>query len=101
MFKTNNMSEKLTELSEKEKLKVIEDYKAQKEEALKFYKEEIPFLEKQVNYEELLTRLEVAKMQRLEIRIAQAQMMHAEQEAAKQENSKVNKESKLKPVEDE
>lgn len=49
--------------------------KEQREELMKFYDEQLPFLKKQAEYEETITRIEVAKMQRLEIMYAKAQMM--------------------------
>lgn len=48
---------------------------AQRKELMAFYKKQTPFLKAQAEYEELITRIEVAKMTRLEIMYAKAQMM--------------------------
>jgi len=52
-----------------------ENRKQQKKELMAFYKAELPLLELQAKYEEAMTRIDVAKMTRLEIMIAKSQMM--------------------------
>ena len=49
--------------------------KQQKKELMKFYKDELPFLKLQCEYEETITKIDVAKMTRLDIMMAKAQMM--------------------------
>lgn len=49
--------------------------KAQRQELEAHYDDLTPFLEKQAAYEEALTRIEVAKMTRLEIMVHRAQIM--------------------------
>ena len=53
----------------------IAKIKENRQAALKFWEEETPFLEKQAAYEEAVTRIEVAKMTRIEIMMAKAQFM--------------------------
>lgn len=61
---------------------------AQKQELLKFYNEELPFLRAQAEYEECLTRIDLAKMQRLEMMIARAQMNQGPSEPEKEQPTK-------------
>ena len=49
--------------------------KEQKKELIKFYKDEMPFLKAQCEYEETITKIEVAKMTGLDIMMAKAQIM--------------------------
>lgn len=51
-----------------------------RKERMAWYKKEIPVLKAQTEYEELLTRIDVAKMTRVEIMVAQAQMMRGPQD---------------------
>jgi len=54
--------------------------RAQKKELTAFYKAELPLLRLQAEYEECLSRIEVSKMQRIEIMMAKAQMMQGPEE---------------------
>jgi len=49
--------------------------KAQKKELQQFYKEELPLLRQQAEYEKLLTQIEGAQFERLQMRVAKARMM--------------------------
>jgi len=51
-----------------------------RKERMAWYKKEIPVLKAQAEYEELLTKIDVAKMTRVEIMMAQAQMMRGPQD---------------------
>ena len=69
------MSEEKTAESAAPKEMSAEERKAKKAELMKFYKEELPLLRVQREYEESITAIEIAKMTRLEIMMAKAQMM--------------------------
>ena len=55
-----------------------EQLKQRKQDLTAFYKGELPLLRLQAEYEELITKIDVAKMQRLEIMMAKAQMMEGQ-----------------------
>ena len=55
--------------------------KEQKKELIKFYKDEMPFLKAQCEYEETITKIEVAKMTRLDIMMAQIMANSPEEES--------------------
>jgi len=61
--------------TETQKEPTAEDLKKQKAELTKFYKEQLPLLRLQAEYEECITRIDIAKMQRFEIMMQKAQMM--------------------------
>jgi hypothetical protein len=63
--------------------------KEQKKELIKFYKDEMPFLKAQCEYEEIITKIEVAKMTRLDIMMAKAQIMANSPEEEQSEERKL------------
>lgn len=83
----------MSEVKEEEKRPMTEEEakayeverKKQKAELIIFYKGELPLLKVQSEYEEYLTRIDVAKMQRLEIMLAKAQMMAPPPEEGEEE----------------
>tara|TARA_Y100000592_G_scaffold48192_2_gene76384 strand:- start:7879 stop:8163 length:285 start_codon:yes stop_codon:yes gene_type:complete len=52
-----------------------EELKAKKEEMLKFYKESMPYLEAQFEYEKMLSEIDEMRLKRTQIQMAYAQMM--------------------------
>lgn len=66
-------------------------YAKQKEELMKFYEEEIPFLEMKAKYEGLLTEIDIAEMTRIEIMMKKGQIMEAQRQAETEANEKVDK----------
>jgi hypothetical protein len=52
-----------------------EEIEKQREELKTFYDEEIPLLQKRAEYEELVTRIEEARFNRFQIKMAKAQIM--------------------------
>ncbi len=52
-----------------------EELKAKKEEMLQFYKESMPYLEAQLNYETKLSEIDEMRLKRTQIQMAYAQMM--------------------------
>jgi hypothetical protein len=52
-----------------------EELAAKKEEMLKFYKESMPYLQAQFDYEELLSQIDEMRLKRTQIQMAYAQMM--------------------------
>ena len=52
-----------------------EELQSRKKELIQFYKEQLPLLKLQTEYVEYLTKIDVAKMTRLEIMMVKAQMM--------------------------
>lgn len=75
---SEDVKEPKTEQAQEQKELTAEELTAlrkQKEELSKHYKEETKFLRLQADYEEQLTRIDVAKMTRLEIMIHKAQLM--------------------------
>ena len=58
-----------------------EELAAQKEQMLQFYTESLPYLEAQLQYEELLMRIDEARFKRTNIQMQYAMMMQAQQEA--------------------
>ena len=75
MSETKKESEAPVELTEEQIKEQEVALKKQKAELMTFYKGELPLLKLQADYEEHITRIEIAKMQRLEIMMAKAQMM--------------------------
>lgn len=75
-----------------------EELKAQRAELTKFYKEQLPLLKLQKEYEEHVTAIEVAKMTRLEIMMMRAQMMKGPEEPQAKEDLQNKPEKKLKKV---
>lgn len=83
----------------------IEEMKERRDEITKYYKEEIPHLKVKAEYEELITKIERAKNERLLGQMQMAQMMAPPMEEGSQEENfkelsnqvkKENKERKLK-----
>jgi len=74
-----------------------EAMRAQKKELTAFYKSELPLLRLQSEYEECLSKIEVAKMQRFEIMMARAQMMQRPEEGG-QEQRTVKNDEHMKPA---
>ena len=68
-----------------------EELEARKKDLTTFYKKELPLLRLQKEYEEAITDIEVAKMTRMEIMIAKAQMMNGPREQSPQEGPTGNK----------
>lgn len=68
-----------------------EELEARKKELTTFYKKELPLLRLQKEYEECVTDIEVAKMTRLEIMMAKAQMMNGPRDQAPQDAPTGNK----------
>jgi hypothetical protein len=62
-----------------------EEIAAKRKELIKFYKDELPLLKSRSEYEEYLTKIEEARFQRFQIRVAHTQMV-APQEGSNQEN---------------
>lgn len=58
-----------------------EELVAQKEQMLQFYTESLPYLEAQLQYEELLMRIDEARFKRTNIQMQYAMIMQAQQEA--------------------
>lgn len=52
-----------------------EELIAKKEEMLKFYKDSMPYLQAQFDYEELLSQIDEMRLKRTQIQMAYAQMM--------------------------
>lgn len=52
-----------------------EEIEAKRKEFLKFYEEELPLLRLRAEYEKKLTKIAEARFQRLQIQMAEAQMM--------------------------
>jgi len=52
-----------------------EELIAKKEEMLKFYKESMPYLQAQFDYEELLSQIDEMRLKRTQIQMTYAQMM--------------------------
>jgi hypothetical protein len=57
-----------------------EELTAKKEEMLQFYKESMPYLEAQLNYEKMLSEIDEMRLKRTQIQMAYAQMMAPPQE---------------------
>jgi hypothetical protein len=57
-----------------------EELAAQKEQMLQFYTESLPYLEAQLKYEDLLTRIDETRFKRNSIQMQWAMMMQAQQE---------------------
>ena len=58
-----------------------EELEKRSKELMAFYKKELPLLRLRSEYEELITKINVSKMQRLEIMIAKAEMMEGQKHA--------------------
>ena len=56
-----------------------EELEKRSKELNAFYKKELPLLRLRTEYEELLTKIDVAKMTRIEIMMAKAQMMEGQE----------------------
>jgi len=52
-----------------------EELAIKKEEMLQFYKESMPYLEAQLNYEKMLSEIDEMRLKRTQIQMAYAQMM--------------------------
>ncbi len=57
-----------------------EELVAKKEEMLKFYKDSMPYLQAQFDYEELLSQIDEMRLKRTQIQMAYAQMMAPSEE---------------------
>jgi hypothetical protein len=97
------MSEETTETQNPQMS--IEEMKERRDEITKYYEEEIPHLKVKAEYEELITKIERAKNERLLGQMQMAQMMAPPMEEGSQEENfkelsnqvkKENKERKLK-----
>jgi hypothetical protein len=82
----------MSEQNDSSKQPSEEELKERKQSLTKFYKEQLPLLRLQKEYEESITAIEIAKMTRMEIMIAKAQMMappppeEGEEELMKKDN---------------
>lgn len=75
-----------------------EELEKRSKELTAFYKKELPLLRLRSEYEELLTKIEVAKMTRLDIMMAKAQMAQGpEGQGEPQQGAPENKEH-VRPV---
>lgn len=75
-----------------------EELQARKEEMLQFYTESIPYLEAQYKHEELLMKIDEARLKRAQFQIQYAMMMNPPQESDSPEElrEELQKERKLK-----
>jgi hypothetical protein len=79
-----------------------EELEQRSKELTAFYKKELPLLRLRSEYEELITKIEVAKMQRLEIMIARAEIMQGpEGQAPEESNAQQENVEHVRPVNDE
>jgi hypothetical protein len=84
--------------NQQEKEFTAEELAQQKENMLKFYTESLPYLEAQLQYEELLMKIDEARFKRTNIQMQYAMMAQAQQEAEledaqqKEEQSEVSEE---------
>jgi len=67
--------------NQQEKEFSAEELAQQKENMLKFYKESLPYLEAQYQYEELLLKIDEARFKRTNIQMQYAMMAQAQEEA--------------------
>ena len=67
-----------------------EELAARKEEMLNFYKESLPYLQAQCEYEELLARIDEARFKRTESQIKFAMMMQGPPEEKESEQGNSN-----------
>ena len=74
----------------------IEEMKKRRGEINDYYTEELPFLTVKADYEELITRIEAARFERLTIQMQMAQIMAPPPE--QQDQSKENSAPKAPPV---
>lgn len=65
----------LEEMSPEQIAELEKQREEQKAKMQEIFEEELPFLRLQAEYEECITRIETAKMQRLEIMLHKAQMI--------------------------
>ena len=80
-----------------------EELTAKKEEMLQFYKESMPYLEAQFEYEKMLSEIDEMRLKRTQIQMAYAQMMappeeeeNPSMEAVMPEPKEADKKRKLK-----
>ena len=74
-----------------------EELATKKEEMLQFYKESMPYLEAQFEYEKLLSEIDEMRLKRTQIQMTYAQMMAPpEEEESMPEPNKSPKKRKLK-----
>ena len=74
-----------------------EELTAKKEEMLQFYKESMPYLEAQFEYEKMLSEIDEMRLKRTQIQMTYAQMMAPpEEEDSMPEPKKSSKNRKLK-----
>ena len=73
--------------------------KQQKKELTQFYKEELPLLRQQAEYEKLLTQIEGAQFERLQMRVAKARMLApSPAEPANEEVKEATEEKKVRTL---
>ena len=75
-----------------------EEQKAKRAELMKFYKEHLPLLRLEREYEECLTAIEEAKITKLQIMIAKAEMMNGPKNQPQQEAPGKQPEEFMRPV---
>jgi hypothetical protein len=91
MSETKEAVQDTAEMNEEQIKQREEDLKKQKKELTAFYKDELPLLKLQADYEETISRIEAAKFERLQIMYARAQMMApppSEEEGGSEEPAK-------------
>jgi hypothetical protein len=68
-----------------ERVMTQEELDAKRKEMLQFYKESMPYLEAQHNYEEMLMKIDEVRFKRTNIQMQFAMMAQAQQEAEQEE----------------
>ena len=75
-----------------------EELAAKKEEMLKFYKESMPYLQAQFDYEELLSQIDEMRLKRTQIQMAYAQMMAPPEEEPMPKEASVHEPAKKRKL---
>ena len=73
-----------------------EELEIKKEEMLAFYKDSMPYLQAQFEYEELLSKIDEMRLKRTQIQMTYAQMMAPPDEDPMPKSDKPSKKRKLK-----
>lgn len=75
-----------------------EELKAKKEEMLNFYKESMPYLKAQLEYEKMLSEIDEMRLKRTQIQMHYAQMMAPPEENSMPEPEVMPKTSKKRTL---
>ena len=75
-----------------------EELVAKKEEMLKFYKDSMPYLQAQFDYEELLSQIDEMRLKRTQIQMAYAQMMAPPEEEPMPKEASVHEPAKKRKL---